>query len=288
MLEIPMKMPRSIPRSLALAAIAFPSSMVLADNDVPLEVRANSTATIHMQLYIDTLVGSDSGWDSATVAVTGDGGAVLSPSEPFTDMSLTALDTNLGNASFNYDLLCVPIFGCSAPISVSITDFNMVLVDAVSASIGAGGAVNFVDASFNPSADFNAYVGGVIDSSFGGAFDEIVVSDFTVIANINESVNSLLLTNPGINSFTYAIDPASLPGGVYAVQITVDVDLSNTKLYGTYSDAIAGDLNGDGEVDGGDLGILLSQFNSTGVADLNGDGTVNGADLGLLLNYWTG
>ena len=43
------------------------------------------------------------------------------------------------------------------------------------------------------------------------------------------------------------------------------------------------DLNDDGFVDGGDLGILLSQWDSDGPADLNEDGTVNGGDLGLLL-----
>lgn len=44
-----------------------------------------------------------------------------------------------------------------------------------------------------------------------------------------------------------------------------------------------GDFNDDGEVSGGDLGIMLARWNSVGCADLNGDGTVNGGDLGLLL-----
>ncbi len=46
---------------------------------------------------------------------------------------------------------------------------------------------------------------------------------------------------------------------------------------------IPADLNGDGEVDGADLGILLQSWNRGGAADLNGDGTVDGADLGILL-----
>jgi hypothetical protein len=51
----------------------------------------------------------------------------------------------------------------------------------------------------------------------------------------------------------------------------------------------SGDLNGDGVVDGADLGLLLSEWSrSGGVADLNGDGVVNGADLGLLLAAWSG
>lgn len=49
------------------------------------------------------------------------------------------------------------------------------------------------------------------------------------------------------------------------------------------------DLNGDGVVDGADLGLLLGAWDSSGsAADLNGDGTVDGADLGALLGAWTG
>jgi len=48
-----------------------------------------------------------------------------------------------------------------------------------------------------------------------------------------------------------------------------------------------GDLNGDGVIDGADLGVLLNAWGMRGgPADLNGDGVVNGADLGILLNGW--
>ncbi|MFO0875321.1 MAG: hypothetical protein U0575_15310 [Phycisphaerales bacterium] len=47
------------------------------------------------------------------------------------------------------------------------------------------------------------------------------------------------------------------------------------------------DLNGDGIVNGADLGILLGNWGNAGVGDLNGDGVVNGADLGILLGAWS-
>jgi len=48
-----------------------------------------------------------------------------------------------------------------------------------------------------------------------------------------------------------------------------------------------GDLNGDGVVDGADLGILLAAWGSGDpLADLNGDRLVDGADLGTLLAAW--
>lgn len=46
------------------------------------------------------------------------------------------------------------------------------------------------------------------------------------------------------------------------------------------------DLNEDGIVDAGDLGILLSEWGLAGIADLNGDGITDGADLGILQMQW--
>lgn len=49
------------------------------------------------------------------------------------------------------------------------------------------------------------------------------------------------------------------------------------------------DLDGNGSVDGADLGILLSAWGSgPGTADLNLDGEVDGGDLGALLAGWGG
>jgi formylglycine-generating enzyme required for sulfatase activity len=47
-----------------------------------------------------------------------------------------------------------------------------------------------------------------------------------------------------------------------------------------------GDLNGDREVTGADLGILLGQWGQAGGGDLDGNGIVGGADLGLMLGAW--
>jgi hypothetical protein len=50
------------------------------------------------------------------------------------------------------------------------------------------------------------------------------------------------------------------------------------------------DFNGDGVVDGGDIGLLIAAWGpcplSTCPYDLNGDENVDGGDLGLFLNYW--
>lgn len=56
----------------------------------------------------------------------------------------------------------------------------------------------------------------------------------------------------------------------------------------TICDCMA-DLSGDGVVNGGDLGLLLSAWGATlptGVGDVDHDGVVNGADMALLLGSW--
>ena len=50
-------------------------------------------------------------------------------------------------------------------------------------------------------------------------------------------------------------------------------------------DPCPGDLNNDGQIDGGDLGALLAAWN-TAEGDLNGDGATDGADLGIMLTLF--
>ena len=45
------------------------------------------------------------------------------------------------------------------------------------------------------------------------------------------------------------------------------------------------DFNGDGRVNGADLGLLAAAW-QTAAGDLDGDGTTGGSDVGLLLAAW--
>jgi hypothetical protein len=84
-----------------------------------------------------------------------------------------------------------------------------------------------------------------------------------------------------------------LAPGSYVLSVTRDDSTSFISGTGTVSWIIdapelrTGDLNGDGTVDGIDLGILLGNWAASGgPADLDGNGTVDGADLGILLGNW--
>jgi hypothetical protein len=66
----------------------------------------------------------------------------------------------------------------------------------------------------------------------------------------------------------------------------VEAGIDDFRVYGAICPAARPtDLNGDGRVDGADLGILLGSW-GTAANDLNGDGQVDGADLGVLLGDW--
>ncbi len=58
----------------------------------------------------------------------------------------------------------------------------------------------------------------------------------------------------------------------------------------TLTDGSPADLNGDGDIDGADLGLLMGSWGECSgcAADLSGDGAVAGDDLGILLSGWTG
>jgi len=95
-------------------------------------------------------------------------------------------------------------------------------------------------------------------------------------------------------SFLWTVPDLFVPDA--RIRITVENDLGNlgTAISAPFSilgepSGVFGDLNGDGIVDGADLGILLSNWGSCQGcdADLNGDGVVDGADLGLLLSNWS-
>ena len=92
--------------------------------------------------------------------------------------------------------------------------------------------------------------------------------------------------------------PADLSAGT-----VIPVTLSNVQFFnydfsipslepvdGSITIYRSADLDGDGTVGSGDMGLLLAAWgkaSSKTVADLNADGHVNGADLGRLVDRWS-
>ncbi|MCH2162138.1 MAG: LamG domain-containing protein, partial [Phycisphaerales bacterium] len=78
-----------------------------------------------------------------------------------------------------------------------------------------------------------------------------------------------------------------IPGGKGPFLVPLTSFSVRTTMEGPQS--CPGDFNGDQQVNGGDLGLMLSAFGPCQqgcLEDLNGDGVVDGGDLGLLLSLW--
>ncbi|MBL9149015.1 MAG: CHRD domain-containing protein [Phycisphaerae bacterium] len=80
-----------------------------------------------------------------------------------------------------------------------------------------------------------------------------------------------ILLNP--SGFYYNIHTSNFPGGEIRGQLEP-------------APTCTSDLDGNGAVDGADLGILLGNWGGTDVGDFDNSGTVDGADLGTLLGSW--
>lgn len=100
-------------------------------------------------------------------------------------------------------------------------------------------------------------------------------------------------------TLNFSFDTNGAAPGTYGAFVSIKTSdenipgASNATIFLSLSVTVAGagvpgDLNDDGAVDGADLGLLLSEWDTNNTdADLNDDGIVDGADLGILLASWS-
>lgn len=87
----------------------------------------------------------------------------------------------------------------------------------------------------------------------------------------------IMAPNCGLNTFA-TMASIGQPQARWIQNLVIDV--------GATTDPCPADLDGNGEVDGADLGLLLGAWDTSGPGDIDGSGLVDGADLGLLLGAW--
>ena len=270
-----------------LGTVVALSGVAAADSIAELTVDSGSTASVQLRVEISTFLGGSDDTDSTTVSVTGFAAADLIGDDPFNAIDINDLSLDLTNASLDYEFYC-SIFGCLLNANVTVTNFNLGIAENLSGNIGGDGSVTFSEALFNPSFGFNANIGGAISETISGDFNDVAAQTFS--CRVDAAKGIVFIDNFAIDQIVYDIDPASLPTGVNSVRIVADVNLGGVSMTGAYlPDSVFGDLNGDGQVNAADLGLLVAAWGPCKGcdADLNGDGQVNAADLGLLVAAWT-
>jgi hypothetical protein len=269
---------------------------------VPARVVQGGTAAVPVRVANDAPGDSDLGVDALDYVVTGSGvlsgtlsgTAVLTPSYTTVNVPVVTSTVGLRTGTATVTSANEAVQNPSIPLNVSIqvlrvsnpsfsaaSDSNTLTVP-ISASVGGAA----VEATFQV-------------SNFGFTPDQatmdidavqIPAGPFSLVSGTAAGIGA----TPG--TVRVKFNPAGLAAGTYTANATVQTSDENVpgattaQVVATLSATIGGgnpaDLNGDGVVNGADLGSLLSQWGQPGTGDLNGDGIVGGADIGILLANW--
>lgn len=239
----------------------------------------------------------------------GRGGAMCLEANTFATLANCVLDSNSATASFSG--------GGGLWIDGTISIRNCTIYGNTS-PLASGGAIRNTGGVSNCHNSIfwaNTGIGGTTSHiSEQGAQTSMVVTYSTVqgggeIGTGNSTANPQFLDAAAgdlrLNPFSPAIDSGS--NTLVLPDMVTDIEGSPRKVdMLTVADTGVGpapivdrgayerhppancpaDLNGDGLIDGFDLGTLLANFGTAGLGDLDGNGLIDGADLGTLLGEW--
>ncbi len=194
-------------------------------------------------------------------------------------------------------------------------------IATASAVINASGTTTIANLSIDDNSDvdyykFNANVGATITvqvtpqgpstylngaqnsngtCSAGTAVYPLVVQDIVVGIYRGTSTTPIIQQNATVAGSAEAIvNFAITASDVYAIKVSTAALTDDIQLYTLYTNIVAtapriGDFDGNGIVNGGDLGILLAVWGPITCGsryDLNNDCVIDGGDLGIFLADW--
>lgn len=228
----------------------------------------------------------------------GDAGPILTSAQHV--LGIGTLSTIHGMLSVDFD-------------SPDFQDMYLIRIDCPTAITFKAGT----DPSFGGSADFNTQLWLFNASGLGLLANNDVTPSMGLsgFGNMSTDGTGVVVSTPGlyyiaisgagsvpVNSFGAALfsftSPIEVsgpdgPGGSTPIASwsgpgeTGEYLIAFSPCAGFVKRTCPGDLNGDGEVDGADLGLLLADWDEvSGPANINGIGAVDGADLGILLSNW--
>jgi len=214
-----------------------------------------------------------------------------------TELQQSAPSTSQATAtSFSVDADDPNGSGGANHVLLGFSDFVMPKGEVVRASLflygsdaGTGGRLHRTLAPWSDSATWASAFGG--NGVQADGVEAMVAPDAVVVGatgeveiDVTDAVREELLA--GSSSIDWVILPLGNDGwdiasseGAIALRPRLSITVEEPQ-------EVPGDVNGDGVVNGEDLGALLGSWGGPGAGDLDGDGLTDGNDLAILLGNW--
>jgi len=183
--------------------------------------------------------------------------------------------------------------GTTTIANLSIDDNSDVDYYKFNANVGA--TVTVQVSPQGPSSYLNGAQNSNGTCSAGTSVFPLVVQDIVVGIYRGTSTTPIIEQNANIAGSAEAIlNFAITVSDVYAIKVSTASLTDDIQLYTLYTNIVAtapriGDFDGNGIVNGGDLGILLALWGPISCGsryDLNNDCVIDGGDLGIFLADW--
>ena len=168
-------------------------------------------------------------------------------------------------------------------------------VDYYKFNANAGGTITAFVFPTGPSSYLNGPQNANGSCSAGTSVLPLVVQDLVISIYRGTSTTPLIVQNASGPGAVETISNFAFPASdVYSIRVSSAITTDDVQLYTLSTTIVAtapriGDFDGNGVVNGGDLGILLAVWGPVTCGsqyDLNGDCVINGADLGAFLADW--
>ncbi len=237
-------------------------------------------ATVRIDLT-HTTFGSSNDTKNNIHTLSGTQDLTMTPSgPPWAFMTTEAVNLHMGAANYNFEFFCFPFIGCQN-LNVALTSVDITTLTPVGSALSGTGHYAHASTPVNLHA---VYSTSGIDT---GSYTLDQPAEVNITGRLTQANGVAKVDQFSLGSLIFDVPAASLPPDVSAIRLTITPNTSSVVFTGPWAAMQSTDFDGDGLVNGLDLGILLSGWGTAG-GDVNNDGMTDGADLGLLLGTWTG
>ncbi len=293
--HIPVLMEMKAPAWCAASLGTYPVRVVQGAGGVVVPVLVGNDAPGDFAVGIDALAYSVAG--SGVLSGTSNGTAPLMPSVATVNVPVSTATVGVRTGTATVTSANQGVQNPSTALNVSVR-----VLRASNPSLSTASDVDSATIGFSPMLKGPAVTATATVANFAFTADQATLDIDSVqvpsgpFSYVSGAANGLGATPA---TLTFRFDPSGLAAGTYSQVATIVTSDENipgaasrsvtVTLSATIDPGAPGnpaDLNGDGVVDGVDLGVLLSGWAGGGTSDLNGDGTTDGVDLGILLANW--